>query len=358
MTEKALSTAFIQRVLFVIGAIAAALLIFKLLNLWLLIFGAVVIATVLRALAEPLIKYTPLNDTFAVLAVLLLVLAVVSLTFFLFGYELVNQTQNLVTQLPAAWAALQARLVTLGLNDEVQKQFQTLGQQAGTVASKLPVIAGSVFSALANLLVATIAGIILAIHPGKYRDGIVFLVADAHKDKVRDGLNVAGHALRLWFVGQFISMVLVGTLTGIGLSILQVPSALALGMVSGLAQFVPIVGPVASAGPGLLLAAVSGWQTLVWALVIYVGVSQLESNFITPMVQRSIASIPMIVTLFAVIGFAGLLGPMGVLFAMPLTVIIYTLVRRLYTGEDVTKERGKAPARALLKPKTGKADQK
>ena len=355
MTERALNVGFMQRVLFVILAFAAALLIFKLLGLWLLIFGAIVIATVLRALAEPLIKYTPLNDTFAVLTVLVLVLALITVTFTLFGYELVTQAQGLSKQIPAAWSALQARLQVFGLNDEVQKQIQLLGQQAGGVASKLPIIAGNVFSALANLLVATIAGIILAINPGRYRDGVVFLFNDEHKGKVRDAMNVAGHALRLWFVGQFISMVLVGTLTGIGLTILGVPSALALGMVSGLAQFVPIVGPVVSAGPGLLLAAVSGWQTLIWALVIYVGVSQLESNFITPMVQRSIASIPVIVTLFAVIGFAGLLGAMGVLFAMPLTVIIYTLVRRLYTGEDVTKKRGKAPGRSLLKPKADKA---
>jgi predicted PurR-regulated permease PerM len=351
MTEKALNVGFIQRVLFVILAIAGGLLIFKLLGLWLLIFGAIVIATVLRALAEPLIKYTPLNDTLAVLTVLLLVLALITITFTLFGYELVQQAHNLGKQLPAAWAALQTRLQVLGLGDEVQKQMQALGQQAGSVASKLPIIAGNVFSALANLLVAIIAGIILAINPRKYRDGVVFLIADRHKEKVRDAMNVAGHALRLWFVGQFISMVLVGTLTGFGLWILGVPSALALGMVSGLAQFVPIVGPVVSAGPGLLLAMMSGWQTLLWALVIYVGVSQLESNFITPMVQRSIASIPVIVTLFAVIGFAGLLGAMGVLFAMPLTVIIYTLVRRLYTGEDLTKKGGKAPAQSLLKPK-------
>ncbi len=355
MTEKALNVGFMQRVLFIILAVAASLLIFKLLGLWLLIFGAIVIATVLRALAEPLIKFTPLNDTFAVLTVLLLVLAFISVTFTLFGYELVAQTQNLSKQIPLAWADLQKRLVVLGLNDEVQKQIQALGQQAGGVASKLPIIAGNVFSALANLLVATIAGIILAINPGRYRDGVVYLFNEEHKGKVRDAMNVAGHALRLWFVGQFISMVLVGTLTGFGLWILGVPSALALGMVSGLAQFVPIVGPVVSAGPGLLLAAVSGWQTFVWALVIYVGVSQLESNFITPMVQRSIASIPVIVTLFAVIGFAGLLGAMGVLFAMPLTVIIYTLGRRLYTGEDVTKKQGKAPARSLLKPKADKA---
>ncbi|MDI7773745.1 AI-2E family transporter [Asticcacaulis sp. EMRT-3] len=330
----ALNRGFIQRVLFVILAIAGAFLVFKLMGLWLLIFGAIVIATVLRALAEPLIKYTPLNDTFAVLTVLVAVLALLAVTFYLFGRELTDQTQTLLTQLPAAWAALQLKLESSVIGSQIKDQVDALGHQTGTVMSKLSLIAGNVLSSVANIFVALVAGIILAINPGRYRDGVVFLFAERHKPRACEAMNTAGHALRLWFIGQFISMVLVGTLTGVGLWIVGLPSALTLGLMAGLAQFVPIVGPVASAVPGLLLAAMSGWQTVLWALVVYAGVSHLESNFITPIVQRRIASIPIIVTLFAVIGFAGLMGAMGVIFAMPLTVILYTLIRKLYTGRD------------------------
>ncbi len=325
---------FIQKVLFVIAAIALSLLAFKLLGLWLMIFGAIVIATVLRALAEPLIRFTPMNDTIAVLTVLVVVLGVMSATFYLFGRDLVEQAQTLTTQIPQAWAALQGKLQATPIGQSVQAQIDALGHQAGGVVDKLPMIAGNILSSVANVFVALIAGIILAINPGRYRDGIVFLFPSDHHEKIRDGLNAAGGALRLWFIGQFISMIIVGTLTGIGLSLIHLPSALALGMIAGLAQFVPIVGPVVSAGPGLLLALTTSWQVFIWALIVYVGVSHLESNFITPMVQKRIASIPIVVTLFAVVGFAGLLGPMGVIYAMPMTVILYTLIRRLYDGPD------------------------
>ena len=336
MTERndGLTPGFIQRVLFVIVAAFGAFLIFKLTGLWMLIFGAVVIATVLRALAEPLIRYTPLNPAFAVLSVLVAVLAFLAVTVSLFGLQIADQAHVLATQLPAAWSAIQAKLATLPVGAQIRDQIAQLGHQAGGVVSKLPLIAGNVFSSLANVLVALIAGIVLAIDPARYRDGVVFLLPDRHKDRMRDAMNTAGGALRLWFIGQFISMVLVGTLTGIGLSVVGLPSAVTLGLLSGVAQFVPLVGPVAATVPGLLLAAMSGWQSVVWALIVYTGVSQLESNFITPMVQRRVAEIPVIITLFAVIGFAGLIGPMGVLFAMPLTVIIYTLIRKLYTGDD------------------------
>ncbi|MBW8879889.1 MAG: AI-2E family transporter [Asticcacaulis sp.] len=355
--QPGLTYAFMQKVGFVILAIAGALLAYHLMSLWVIIFGAIVIAVVLRAIAEPLMTYARLSAPLAVAAAVLLVVGLVVLTFYLFGREIVVQVQTLWTQLPAAWDALQARLIQWGLGDEVNAQVKALGQQAGGVASQIPSIAGNILGVVANFLVALVGGIVLAVNPGKYRDGVVFLFPASYKPRVRDAMNVAGHALRKWFIGQLISMLLVGVLTGLGLWLLHVPSAVALGMVSGLAQFVPIVGPVISAGPGLLLAGVSGWTTFLLALAVYVGVSQLESNIITPMVQNRIASVPMVLTLFAVIGFAGLLGPVGVLYAMPLTVVFYTLVMRFYKGEDVSEDEdapgssaGPSPAPAPAKP--------
>lgn len=344
-----LTAGFMQRVGFVILAIAGALLAYHLMSLWVIIFGAIVIAVVLRAIAEPLMTYARLTAPLAVLAAVLLVLGLIVTTFYLFGRDIVVQVQNLSAQLPEAWAALQTRLTALGLGDEVQTQMKSLGQQAGSVASQIPLIAGNVLGVVANFLVALVGGIVLAVNPGKYRDGVVFLFPDDYKARVKDAMNVAGHALRKWFIGQLISMILVGVLTGVGLWVLKVPSALALGMMSGLAQFVPIVGPVVSAGPGLLLAGVAGWTTFLLALAVYVGVSQLESNIITPMVQNRIASVPMVLTLFAVVGFAGLLGPVGVLYAMPLTVVLYTLAMRFYEGEDVS-EPDDAPEAEPAKP--------
>jgi predicted PurR-regulated permease PerM len=336
--QDALTTGFIQRVLFVILAIALSLLAFKLINLWLLIFGAIVFAVILRGLAEPLMRYTPIGPVFSVLIVVVAVLSLFATTFYLFGRVLADQYQTLSQQLPVAWAALQNTLQSTSIGRTIQEHVATLGQQAGGALSSLPVIAGSVLSGVADTLVALIGGVILAMHPGKYRDGVVRLFPTDHHDWIRDAMNAAGQALRLWFIGQFISMIIVGTLISIGLSILGSPSALALGLLAGLAQFVPLVGPTVSAGLGLLLAALGGVEPFLWTLVIYTSVSQTEANFITPMVQRRIAEVPMVLTLFAVLGFAGLIGPMGVLYAMPMTVILYTLTRRYLDNRDAEKE--------------------
>ncbi len=328
--DAPLSTWFIQRVLFVLLAIAGACLAFKLLALWLLIFGAILIATVLRALAEPLIKYARLPAAVAVLTVFVAVVAFVSVTFYLFGRELVDQAQIVSAQVPAAWAAIQAKLQATDVGRAVQGQIASLGQQAAGALSNLPIIASNVAASMAELLVASIAGITLAIQPGRYRDGVVLMFPTRHHEKLRDGMNAAGQALRGWFTAQFIAMVIVGTLIGVLLSIVGLPSAVALGLLAGIAQFVPLVGQVASTGCGLLLASVLGWETMAWTLAVYFGVAQLEANLISPYVQRRINEIPIVLSLFAVIGFAGLLGPLGVLYAMPITVVLYTLVRKVY----------------------------
>ena len=337
--DQPLNTRFVQRVLFCLLAVAGAFLAFKLLALWLLIFGAILIATVLRALAEPLIKYARFPPAVAVLTVFVAVLAFISVTFYLFGRELVDQAAIVSAQMPAAVKVIQAKLQATYVGRAIQGQIASLGSQASGALSNLPIIASNVAASMAELLVATIAGITLAIQPGRYRDGVVLLFPTRHHEKLRDGMNAAGQALRGWFTAQFIAMVIVGTLIGVLLSsVAHLPSAVALGLLAGIAQFVPLVGQVVSTACGLLLASVLGWPAMAWTLAIYFGVAQLEANLISPYVQRRINEIPIVLSLFAVIGFAGLLGPLGVLYAMPITVVLYTLVRKVYIEHRDTDE--------------------
>ncbi len=338
-SHEPLSIGFMQRVLFVILMIGMAFLALKLLGLWLLIFGAVVIAVILRGLAEPLMRYGKLKDKPAVAIALIGLIALVAVTVVLFGNQLSLQIDSLSREIPQAWAAIHARLDTLPIGQLLQKQVDGLGQQAGSLVSFLPGLAGNFLAAAANTFVALIAGVILAGAPGKYRDGVIYLFPKTMQPALLDSMNTAGEALRKWFIGQFISMVLVGTLIAIGLTVIGVPSALALGLVAGLAQLVPLVGPTVSAGLGLLLAGAGGLQPAIWTFVLYTAVSQFEANILTPMVQRHMTEVPMVLILFALVGFAGLLGPIGVFFAMPLTVILFTLVKRYLD----LQEEGKAP---------------
>jgi predicted PurR-regulated permease PerM len=320
----------VQKVLFVVGVLIALVLAYKLASLWMLMFGAIIFAVILRVMAEPMIRFTPLGQTISVLIAFVVLVAGLSAAFYFFGRQIVEDTQTLAVKLPKAWRDLQGRLDDTAVGQNILSQFNATISQASSVLSQLPRWAGSILSSVANLIIVVVAGIFMAFDPAKYRNGLVILFPKDRQGLAHDMLNMSGRALKLWFLGQFISMILVGTLVAAGLFFIGVPSALALGLIAGLAQFVPLVGPIIAAVPGLILAAPYGLEPLLWTLVLYVAVSQVESNLITPMVQNHIASIPSILILFSVVGFASLLGPVGVVFATPLAVVLFTLIKTFY----------------------------
>jgi predicted PurR-regulated permease PerM len=124
----------------------------------------------------------------------------------------------------------------------------------------------------------------------------------------------------------------------LGLFAIGMPSALALGFLAGLSEFVPIVGPILSAIPALLLAFSEGGNMVFWVAGLYLLIQQLEGNVIMPLVQRKTVDLPPVVALFALVALGILFGPLGVLLGTPLTVVLYVAVNQLYVrdtlGED------------------------
>jgi predicted PurR-regulated permease PerM len=107
---------------------------------------------------------------------------------------------------------------------------------------------------------------------------------------------------------------------------------------------VPLIGPVLAAAPGILLALTAGPETALWTTLLYFLSSQVEANFITPIVQQKAVSLPPALLLFGVIAGALLLGPLGALFATPLIVVISVFVVIFYVrgvlGDDTVTAPG------------------
>jgi predicted PurR-regulated permease PerM len=134
-------------------------------------------------------------------------------------------------------------------------------------------------------------------------------------------------------------MTSMGLLVGVGLWMAGVPSPAALGLLAGLSEFIPYVGPAAAMLPALGLAATGGSGALIGCLVVFAGVRIIQTNFLTPFVQSRVIAIPPAVTLFAIIGIGFVFGLFGLFFSAALLVVIFTLVRSLYLrevlGEDI-----------------------
>jgi predicted PurR-regulated permease PerM len=134
-------------------------------------------------------------------------------------------------------------------------------------------------------------------------------------------------------------MMVVGVLTGVGLAFAKVPLALALGVLAGLLDFIPVIGPVVAIVPGLVLALSVDPRTAAWAAVVYVGVQQLENHVIVPLAQRWSVHLPPAIAVLSLVTLGLLFGIMGVLFGMPLTIVVLILVKKLYVEGALEEKR-------------------
>ena len=333
----------------VIAMVAATMLAAFLAQLWILVFGSVVVAVIFRSIADPLVNRTPLNDGIATLLAVILVLLIIAGIGFLFGQSIIASLSELSARLPGAVTEVRRRLEGLPGGAQVFDQVNAVGQQAGAALSLAPRIAVGFASSLATLLLVVVAGVFLSAAPIESREGVLSLIPESARPRWREVMNTCGRALKGWLKAQLFSMALVGTLVGVGLAIIGVPSALGLALLTGLAQFVPIVGPVISAVPALLLAATVSPQALLLTFVLFVAVSQLEANFITPMVQKNVADLPVVLGIFAVVAVGSLFGAVGVVFATPLALVLHVTLTMFYR-QDVLHEDVLAPGEKVAEP--------
>ena len=324
---------FFRRMLAVVavGALLAALWVLS--EVILLVFGSVLVAVMLRALAAPLTARAAIPDRWALaLAGVLLLLLLASIVI-VFGADLAQQLRGLADRLSVAVKTLgdQLRIVSIADFLKGENPASTLG----SIAARVVAWSTTLLGVATGLLLVIFGGIYLALDPAMYRIGLLKLIPPPVQANVAAALDDAGEALRRWLGAQVLAMILVGTLTGIGFWLIGLPSPLALGLVAGLAEFVPIVGPLAAAIPALLLAAVQGWQSMLWAVGVIIVVQQLENNVIAPLVVgRSVAVAPA-VALYAIISMGVLLGPLGLLFGFPLAIVFDVAVRRLYIHDTL-----------------------
>jgi predicted PurR-regulated permease PerM len=325
--------AFVRRVLIALSLTALFLLAWQLRTLILMIFGAIVVATVFRSFADRIAKMTGCREGVAITTSIVVILAVVLGLIALFGSHVVQQIQALRETIPAAWKTIEARLGDLGLGEQIKQFAKSIRAPGGSSFSAFGRTVLSIGSGIADVLVVLVAGIFLATQPRFYLTGAVKLVPPGKRDLAIEAISESEGALKLWLRGQLISMTVVGLLTGLGLWLLGMPSAFTLGLLAGILEFIPFLGPILSMFPAVLLALAVSPDLALWVLLVYFLVQQFEGYLLTPLVQQYAVDLPGVVLLFSLIAFGALFGTLGIILAAPLTVVTYVLVKRLYVIE-------------------------
>jgi predicted PurR-regulated permease PerM len=322
---------FAKRVAITLALVTLALFLWKIAPVLMLGFAGVVIAMVVRSASDPLTRLLGISRPWGVTIVFtLFILLILGLTYF-FGKQIAVQATELWTAIADTAAKVKARLEDTPLGPWVTQAGQSTDPQAVGKALKGTAF---VFGGIADVILVLFLALYLAVDPRSYRNGFLLLLPAAARDKVGKAIDASGQALKNWLKGQAVSMLLVGVLTGIGLWLVGVPLAIPLAILSALLDFVPFVGPLLAAIPGILVAFSQGPEVAVYAALVYFGVQFLEGNMIMPLVQKWAVELPPVLGLLSIVAFGLVFGVMGVLFAMPLTVVAVVLVKRLWIDNE------------------------
>lgn len=333
------SGSFTLRLLAVIGIAASAAAAWYLRDLLLLVFAAILFAIALQAFASAMSRVIGLNGGVSFVVVAVGSACVIGLFFAVLGSQLQAQLLQLRDQLPELLFPLEGWLGISDINQWLAERAEAMINET-TLVSRLAGLSGWAATTLANVVLVVVAGFYIGYRPGLYLGGFLMMFPPELRDRAATTLDALGIALRRWLMGQLAAMLVVGTLTFVGLWALGIESALALGFIAGILEFVPFLGPVLAAAPALAIALSVDTATALWVVTLYVAIQQFEGNFLNPLIQQRTVALPPAISLFALLAFGILFGALGVFLAVPLAVVCLVTVKQLWVrdalGEDVS----------------------
>jgi predicted PurR-regulated permease PerM len=244
---------------------------------------------------------------------------------------ILTQAEQFIRDLPTLLAQVQDLTINgVGLSPQsVLEEGRDYLSSHVTFSSVLD-ISRSITETVSLSLVAFIVTVYLIIHPALLIDGFVSLFPAGQREKVRDVLGKMYRAVQKWFLGQLSAMVIIGVLTAIALSIIGLPYALLIGAFSGLLAFIPLIGTVISIIPPVLLALAIDPILIVWIVLSYIVIHQVEAHVIQPLVMSRAVTLHPVVVVSAILIMGSLFHLIGLLLAVPLMAALSVLVRELW----------------------------
>ena len=338
--------AYVYRVLTAVGITLLILLLTGLLGLafsvWLRLLAALLIALPLRAGGDWLHRRTGMSAGLGLLLTTLLVVAVLGGMGWLFSARIGEQVRGLQQQLPQAVADVQQRVQGTEWGQWLARENVDYTKVVGGTSEWLGRATGifsTTLSIVADGYVIIFLALFLALQPKAYRAGLVMLVPKAGRARANEVLDCISSTLVKWVLGRLVSMLFVGVLTWLGLTLMGMPMGAVLGLFAGLVTFIPNIGPIVSMVPAVLLAFVHGGpHEALYVVGLYLAVQTLESSAVSPVVQQRLISMPPALILAGQLVIGSFTGLLGLTLATPIIAIIVVLVKMLYVQDALGDE--------------------
>lgn len=307
----------------VIVAILAFLFIKSIADILVLLFVVLVVVAALDPIVDKWSKEMPRK--LAVVLLYLIILLVIVATGLLITRPLVTQLQQLANNLPDYIKYINPTVKQIA--NESQKTLFSLSNELSQVGFNLLSTTLGVIGGVVAAVTVLVSSFYLLMEQQGAKKFFLSVVPSDHKEDLVDIITKLGDKMGAWLRGQLFLMVIVGVLDVIGLLILGMPYALALGIWAGLTEVIPFAGPVLGAIPAILIALSVSPLEAILVTALFVIVQQVEGNFLVPKIMGRAMGLSPVIIIFAMLIGAKLMGVLGIVLAVPAAGVVSVLVQ-------------------------------
>ncbi|HEX3246719.1 MAG TPA: AI-2E family transporter [Chloroflexota bacterium] len=247
---------------------------------------------------------------------------------------LLNDLPRYAGELEAHSPELESALGQYGLRanwDDLKVRAATALQEGGTeILGRLVGTVAQVGGLLVDTLLALVISFYFLLDGPTMRRRLLALIPPDHRGKALFVEANAGRVLGGYLRGQLAMAGTIGAVAGLGCSLLGLPYALVLGVLAGLFELVPMFGPILSAIPAVVIALFLPFPTVLWVVLFFFVVQQIESNVLGPRITGHAVGLHPLAAMFALLAGLQLAGLLGALFAVPVAGIVWVLIAEAY----------------------------
>jgi predicted PurR-regulated permease PerM len=305
---------------------------------FLLAYAAIALAVIFNAL----IQLIPAGRKWVTILIGLVIVGAVALLLWLGIPQLLTQLRGLGDQIPAFQQELQRAREWIRLHTGVEVDLT--GPEARDFLKNTVMSGGGTILARAQGLLGILFIPVLLLFGALYAAGkpnellltpLLRVVPTDRRPAFRRVVQLLGDRLLGWARGVLIGMVFVGVLSYILYTLIGVPNSLALAVIAGLTEAVPLLGPWIGGGVAVITAFLTDPERALWTALAALAIQQTENHILIPWAMSREAEVHPFVTLFALVLFGQLFGFLGVLLAIPLVLLITTLVEVLWVERAI-----------------------
>jgi len=335
---------FVSRVLTTISLVVlAGLTVYffgLLVEVLLVIFAAVLLAVAITGVRCIIHDRTPLSERWSLVVTYLLVVVLMAGAGAVIWPQLSDQIPKFIDKIPEAFEQLSEIADRIPwVEGAIESAGDTEGDSGFDIPSHLLGVFSTTLGAITSLSLIVLIAFYFTLAPTAYVQNLLILVPRAQRKRAEEVMQAQTKSLRFWLLGRLASMVFVGVLAGVGLLLLGVQMAFTLGLIAGVATFIPYIGPILGAIPALMVALLQGPMVVLYVAILYLVIETAESSLIAPLANKKAVHIAPAYTVIIQLAGGVIAGIPGVIVATPLAVVGAVTIQLLYVedvlGEDV-----------------------